>query len=313
MEIFGDKNLPQFGWHFALTILTVFAPEFVVSHDPPPTSAPIEVFMPYNPSQDPKRIFCEVDYWGEYQTSPLKTLRILDEKSSLSLPKTPTIPKDPVLMFECNVSETIEFGGGALPHKFSFQLLNTLETMKSDAAMFYKFLETLEGDKAEELLRTAKFSGSNPDASQLVKTKELLDFIEKLETDEAKEYLQALRAAEFGAPPVVWRLEAEVEPNSLSRESFTEVHLEGETHVSDYRVLLPNGDYVAYMARSNILEPDSKALEDFVRGATQGSHTTTIYRWLAIGMMILVTFAAFLTTRHLTRERHNDNKIINRK
>ena len=33
MKIFGDKNLPQFGWHFALTILTVFAPEFVVSHE----------------------------------------------------------------------------------------------------------------------------------------------------------------------------------------------------------------------------------------------------------------------------------------
>ena len=62
MEIFGDKNLPQLGWHFALTILTVFAPEFVVSHDPPPTSAPIEVFMHYNPSQDPKRTFCETDY-----------------------------------------------------------------------------------------------------------------------------------------------------------------------------------------------------------------------------------------------------------
>ena len=133
--------------------------------DPPPTSAPIEVFMPYNPSQASKRIFCEVNYWGEYQTSPLKTLRILDEKSSLSLPKPPTIPKDPVLLFECNVSETMELCGGALPHKFSFQLLNTLETMKSDAAMFYEFLETLEGDKAEELLRIAQFAGSDPDAS----------------------------------------------------------------------------------------------------------------------------------------------------
>ena len=298
MEIFGDKNLPQFGWHFALTILTVFAPEFVVSHDPPPTSAPIEVFMPYNPSQDPKRIFCEVDYWEEHQTSPLKTLRILAEKSSLSFPETPTIPKDPVLLFECKVSETMEFDGVALPHKFRFQLLNTLETMKSDAAVFYKFLKTLEGDKAEELLRIAQFAGSDPDAATLVKTKELLNFIEKLETNEAKEYLQALKAAEFGAPPVVWRLEAEVDPNSLSRESFTEVHLEGETHVSDYRVILPNGDYVDYMARSNILEPGSKALEDFVRDTTQGSHTTTIYRWLAIGMMILVTFTAFLATRH---------------
>lgn len=193
----------------------------------------------------------------------------------------------------------MEFGGGVLPHKFSFQLLNTLETMKSDAAVFYQFLETLEGGKAEELLRIAQFAGSDPDAATLVKTKEVLNFIERLETNKAKEYLQALKAAEFGAPPVVWRLEAEVDPNSLSRESFTEVHLEGETHVSDYRILLPNGDYVAYMARSNILDPGSKALEDFVRDTTQGSHTTTIYRWLAIGMMILITFTAFLVTHHL--------------
>ena len=163
------------------------------------------------------------------------------------------------------------------------------------------------------MLRIARFAGSDPDAATLVKTKELLDFIEKLKTNEAKEYLQALKANEFGSPPVVWRLEAEVDPNSLSRESSTEVHLEGETHVSDYRVLLPNGDYTVYMARSNILEPGSKALEDFVRGTTQGSHPTTIYRWLAVGTMILVTFTAFLVTRHLTRERHYNNKIIDRK
>ena len=56
--------------------------------------------------------------------------------------------------------------------------------------MFYEFLKTLEDHKAEELLRPAKFSGSNPGASQLVKTKGLLDFIEKLETDEAKEFLK---------------------------------------------------------------------------------------------------------------------------
>ncbi len=117
-------------------------------------------------------------------------MRILDEKSSLSLPETPIIPKDPVLLFECNVSETMEFNGATLLYKFSFELLNTLETMKLDAAMFYEFLKTLEDHKAEELLRTAKFLGSNPDASQIVKTKELLNFIEKLKTDEAKEFLK---------------------------------------------------------------------------------------------------------------------------
>ena len=131
----------------------------------------------------------------------------------------------------------MEFDGAFLPHKFRFQLLNTLETMKSSAAMSSKFLETLQGNKTKELLRMAKFSGSNPDTSTLVKT---------------KEYLQAWRVDEFSTPPAVWCLETEADPNSLSRESFVEAHLKGETHISDYRVLLPNGDYVVYMARSNI-------------------------------------------------------------
>lgn len=186
----------------------------------------------------------------------------MTEKVLYPFHETSTIPKDPVLLFECNVLRIMEFDGASLPHKFSFQLLNTLETMKSNAAMSSKFPETLQGDKIEELLRTAKFSGSNSDTSTLVKTKELLNFIEKLDTDQTKEYLQAWRVDEFITPPAVWCLETEVNPKSLSRESFVEAHahLEGETHISDYRVLLLNGGCVDYIARSNILETGFKAL-----------------------------------------------------
>lgn len=111
------NNLPDFGWHCAVSLLLVLAPDVVLAKNPP--SIPRAAFLPDDPNQ-PARMWCQYD--SEAPDKKITNLRAYGERSaSAPTSDSPRAPTDPLLLFESKISRFLTVHGNSIPVQFHFR------------------------------------------------------------------------------------------------------------------------------------------------------------------------------------------------
>ena len=132
LDIKDGYILPGFGWHLALPIIMVYAPEYVVEESPnsdptvPPT-VPIDIFTTQR-SNLPERVICNYSLLNEnVPDSALSMLESFRETriAYTSFPDQPNQPRIYVPGFSCKVSQYENFNDSYVPTEFEFVSFST--------------------------------------------------------------------------------------------------------------------------------------------------------------------------------------------
>ena len=108
-----------------------------------------------------------------------------------------------------------------------------------------------------------------------------------------------------------WKVDASVEIDTIKskKQGFLKpVVDEGDTYISDFRIRFEDGDYLSYVTKSNIMEPDSDSMNTFIAGTRKKIRNNMTIIYGTVGMMALLSVTGLLALVFFKRGKVNRRK-----